>query len=120
MKTLMMIAAAALAFAAPTFADTVGEGVVQMSGPNAVSAPVQLGAANGLPGMDAVSVIRVGVAQSDDDNLALYTLRTGPETVSTQGVQAAPSGQFVTAMGADAQSLSLSDAVAAYFDEVAD
>ena len=121
MKTFL-IAATSLVLAAPAFADgsTVGEGVVVMGGPNAVSVPAQLAAASDALGMDPVTVIRVNAAQSDDDSMALYALQTGPETVSTQSVSVGVGAQLLSGIGADASAMSLSDAASAYFDEVAD
>ena len=119
MKTLM-ISAAALAIAVPAFADDGLEGRILLPGEaNAVTVTEQLAGGTDMMGLDAVSVIRVNAAQSDA-SLVAYQVRTAPETVSSQSFGGAVSGQFVATLGDDAAAMNLSDAAAAYLNEVSD
>lgn len=119
MKPFVMTAAAAL-IAVPAFADTVGEGVVNFSDPNPnVTVSAQMAAANGSPAMDATTLIALEAALDADDYLKLHAMRAEAEVISTQSVSGDVSGQFVDTL-AQGDQMALSDAVAAYLDEVAD
>lgn len=120
MKTVALTAAALL-IAAPAFADTVGEGVVDMSGPNAVSMPEQLATVHDAQNLDPATLIALDAALTSDDNLVAFALQSGPETVSTQSVGGDVNGQLLLGIGDDADAdMGLSAAVEAYLDEVAD
>jgi len=119
MKTLM-ISAVALSIAVPAFADDGLEGRILLPGEaNAVSVTEQLAGSTDMMGFDAVSVIRANAAESDA-SLVAYQVRTAPETVSTQSFGGTVSGQFVGTLGEDAVGMNLSDAAAAYLNEVSD
>ena len=114
MKTAL-IAAAAFAVAAPAFADDGLEGRIMQPGEvNAVVSVEQLAAGNNVDGMDAVSLVALTAAQGDDDALAIYALRSAPETVSTQSFDAGVNAQLIAGIDGDASNMSLSEAAAAY------
>ena len=118
MKTVL-IAAAALAVAAPAFADDGLEGrILQPGEANAVTMTTQLAA--GTTGLDAVSLIALRTADADDDAMARYALSTAPERVSTQGLSVGAGAQLLAGIGTDGSAMTLSAATAAYLDEVAD
>ena len=117
MKTFL-IAAAALAVAAPAFADDGLEGRIMQPGEaNAVTMTAQLAA--GTTGLDAATLIALRAADADDDAMAIYALTTAPETVSTQGISSGAGAQLLAGIGTEA-AMDLSAATAAYLDEVAD
>ena len=113
-----LIAAAALAVAAPAFSDDGLEGRIMQPGEvNAVVSVEQLAAGTNVDGMDAVSLIALTAAQADDDATAIYALRSAPETVSTQSFDESVNAQLIAGIDGDASNMSLSEAAAAYLFE---
>lgn len=120
MKTLLASAAALTVAASAVAAGSLDDYLAANTASNPVTNIEQLEASAGVSGYDAATVILLNAAAQDDDALTVRALTAGSEVVSTQSFDGEVNGQFTHVLGDDAAGMTLSEAVSAYMDEVAD